>query len=112
MQLPIVPATYYAATGRPASARQVSDREPRPDILEVWEDNLCVCGADKVSDQLNNDGITMPRCSVERLMVDMGVGVAAHGYGPRSVTTNSSGRPTSSDAASRPRHRTSCGSLI
>jgi putative transposase len=41
--------------------------------LEVWENNLCVYGADKVWDQLNKDGICVQRCTVERLMADMGL---------------------------------------
>ena len=72
-QLPIAPATYYAARNRPPSARQIRDCGLRPDILEVWENNLCVYGADKVWDQLNKDGITVARCTVERLMADMGL---------------------------------------
>jgi putative transposase len=72
-QLPIAPATYYAARTRPPSARQVRDRGLRPDILKVWEKNLCVYGADKVWDQLNKDGICVARCTVERLMADMGL---------------------------------------
>ncbi len=72
-QLPIAPATYYAARNRAPSAREVRDHELRPEILEVWEQNLCVYGADKVWDQLNKDGITVARCTVERLMQDMGL---------------------------------------
>jgi putative transposase len=72
-QLPIAPATYYAARTRPPSPREVRDRELRPDILKVWENNLCVYGADKVWDQLNKDGICVARCTVERLMADMGL---------------------------------------
>jgi putative transposase len=72
-QLPIAPATYYAARTRPPSPRKVRDRELRPKILKVWEKNLCVYGADKVWDQLNKDGIRVARCTVERLMADMGL---------------------------------------
>jgi len=72
-QLPIASATYYAAKGRAPSARQIRDRQLRPEILEVWEKNLCVYGADKVWDQLNKDGIAVARCTIERLMADMGL---------------------------------------
>jgi putative transposase len=71
--LPIAPATYHAAKGRVPSARRVRDEALRPEILRVWEENLCVYGADKVWDQLNKDGITVARCTVERLMADMGL---------------------------------------
>jgi len=72
-QLPIAPATYYAARKRAPSARQVRDTQLRPEILRVFEQNLCVYGADKVWDQLGKDGIGVARCTVERLMADMGL---------------------------------------
>ncbi len=39
----------------------------------MWEQNLAVYGADKVWDQLNKDRIRVARCTVERLMADMGL---------------------------------------
>ncbi len=72
-QLPIAPATYYAARGRAPSARTLRDRQLCPEILRVFEENLCVYGADKVWDQLNKDGISVARCTVERLMAVMGL---------------------------------------
>jgi putative transposase len=71
--LPIAPSTYHAAKQRPPSARALRDAELRPEILRVWEQNLSVYGADKVWDQLNKDGIGVARCTVERLMRDMGL---------------------------------------
>ena len=38
------------------------------DIERVWNDNLQVYGADKVWQQLKREGITVARCTVERLM--------------------------------------------
>lgn len=71
--LGIAPSTYHAAKKRPPSARSVRDAELRPQILRVWEQNLAVYGADKVWDQLNKDGVRVARCTVERLMADMGL---------------------------------------
>jgi putative transposase len=71
--LPIAPSTYHAAKTRPPSTRSLRDAELRPEILRVWEQNLSVYGADKVWDQLNRDGIRVARCTVERLMRDMGL---------------------------------------
>jgi putative transposase len=71
--LQIAPSTYHAAQRRPPSARRLRDAELRPEILRVWEQNLSVYGADKVWDQLNKDGIHVARCTVERLMRDMGL---------------------------------------
>ena len=71
--LGIAPSTYHAAKTRPPSARAIRDAVLRPEIRRVWEDNLSVYGADKVWDQLNKDGIGVARCTVERLMADMGL---------------------------------------
>ena len=71
--LGIAPSTYHASKTRPPSARAVRDAELKPKILEVWEDNLSVYGADKIWDQLNKDGTTVARCTVERLMADLGL---------------------------------------
>ncbi len=58
---------------RAPSARALRDAELKPDVLRVWEQNLSVYGADKVWDQLNKDGIRVARCTVERLMSDLGL---------------------------------------
>jgi putative transposase len=71
--LGIAPSTYHAAKKRPPSARAICDGELRPEILRVWEQNLSVYGADKIWDQLNKDGVAVARCTVERLMRDMGL---------------------------------------
>ncbi len=71
--LPIAPSTYHAAKQRPPSPRAIRDAELRPEILRVWEQNLSVYGADKVWDRLNRDGIGVARCTVERLMRDLGL---------------------------------------
>ncbi len=72
--LGIAPSTYHAAKKRAPSARAVRDVELRPQILRVWEQNLAVYGADKVWHHLNHeDGVRVARCTVERLMADMGL---------------------------------------
>jgi putative transposase len=71
--LGIAPQTYHAAKARPPSARAVRDGELKPVILKMWEDNLSVYGADKIWDQLNKDGVRVARCTVERLMGQLGI---------------------------------------
>ena len=71
--LRIAPSTYHAGKRRPPSARRLRNAELRPEILRVWEQNLSVYGADKIWDQLNKDGTRVARCTVERLMRDMGL---------------------------------------
>ena len=62
------PATYYTASTRPASAREVRDQELKPQIQRVWNENFRVHGGDKVSAQLRREGFPVARCTVERLM--------------------------------------------
>jgi putative transposase len=72
--LQIAPSTYHAAKSRPPSPRTVRDAELRPEVLRVGEQNLAVYGADKVWHHLNHeDGIVVARCTVERLMRDLGL---------------------------------------
>jgi transposase InsO family protein len=44
-----------------------------PQIQRVWQANMQVYGADKVWHQLNREGIGVARCTVERLMRQMGL---------------------------------------
>ena len=44
-----------------------------PHIERVWKANLQVYGADKVWKQMNREGITVARCTVERLMKRLGL---------------------------------------
>jgi transposase InsO family protein len=72
-QLPIAPSTYYAAKSRPPSARAVRDKGLKPEIQRVHRDNFGVYGARKVWLQLGREGIPVARCTVARLMSDLGL---------------------------------------
>ena len=67
------PSTYYAARSRPPSARKLHDEELKAEIARVHEENRRVYGADKVWTQLNREGIKVARCTVERLMRELGI---------------------------------------
>jgi putative transposase len=71
--LHFAPATYYAATGRPASARSLRDDELKDEITRVWDEHRRVYGADKVWAQLRREGLKVARCTVERLMRALGI---------------------------------------
>jgi putative transposase len=71
--LPFAPATYYSAMTRSPSARKTRDDQLKPDIQRVWEENRRVYGADKVWAQLKREGQSVARCTVERLMRDLGL---------------------------------------
>ena len=83
--LQIAPSSYYAAVGRPPSARQRRDEVLKPAIRRVWEEHRRVYGADKVWAQLNREGTRVARCTVERLMRELGLRGVVRGR--RSVRT-------------------------
>jgi putative transposase len=71
--LQIAPSSYYAAVSRPASARAQRDAALQVAIRRVWDEHRQVYGADKVWAQLNREGTRVARCTVERLMRELGL---------------------------------------
>jgi putative transposase len=84
--LEIAPSTYYAARTRPASQRAVRDKQLKVEIKRVYEENRCVYGADKLWAQLNREGTAVARCTVERLMRQLGLRGATRGRGWTTTT--------------------------
>ena len=85
--LPIAPSTYYEGKARetdhrrlPARARR--DGELREQIGRVWKENFGVYGVRKVWRQLNREGVVAARCTVARLMRELGL--RGRGAGPAS----------------------------
>ena len=85
------PSTYYAAKKREQamSAREKLDEYLKGEIRRVWEDRRKgrrVYGARKVWRQLHREGVQVARCTVERLMREMGIaGVSARRKKPRTT---------------------------
>jgi putative transposase len=71
--LQVAPSSYYAAITRPASARRRRDEELKAAIRRVWDEHRQVYGADKVWAQLKREGAPVARCTVERLMRELGL---------------------------------------
>ena len=93
-QLPIAPSTYYAAKSRPPSARAVRDEGLKPEIQRVHRDNFGVYGARKVWLQLGREGIPVARCTVSRLMSDLGLrGVRRGAFKVTTTSDDNSLRP-------------------
>ena len=84
--LQFAPSTYYAARKRPSSNRQVRDEELKPEIKKVHKDNFSVYGARKVWCQLHREGTIVARCTVERLMGDLGLEGRRRGKKHRTTT--------------------------
>ncbi|MEU6709093.1 IS3 family transposase [Streptomyces wuyuanensis] len=83
----IAPSTYYAHHKRQTApaARTVRDTELKERISEVFETNYRVYGARKIWHELNRQGHVVARCTVERLMRELGItGVVC---GKRVITT-------------------------
>jgi len=98
-QLPIAPATYYEHKRQERepqrrAARAHSDKALRREIQRVFDDNYQVYGARKVWRQLNREGHRVARCTVERLMAEMGLEGATRGATKRTTIAD--------DTAQRP----------
>src|SRR5690554_6375789 len=82
--LPIAPSTYYAHKARerdPAlrSLRARRDEVLRGEIRRIWTENFEVYGARKVWRPLGREGRRVARCTVERLMRELGLRGAVRG---------------------------------
>jgi putative transposase len=84
--LPIAPSTYHAAKRRPLSARALRDEELKAEIRRVHAEHFGVYGARKVWRQLHREGIAVARCTVERLLRELGLRGAVRGKTRRTTT--------------------------
>ncbi|SPJ25814.1 hypothetical protein PAA8504_03666 [Palleronia abyssalis] len=115
--LPIAPSTYYEQKAIARDPSRASKRVRRDDALRekirrVWSDNRGLYGARKVWHVLRREGVAqadgapmtaVARCTVERLMREMGLqGVVR---GKKVITTNpDAARPCPDDKVNRAFH--------
>jgi putative transposase len=91
--LQVAPSSYYAAITRPPSTRAVRDEDLKVAIRRVWDEHRQVYGADKVWVQLRREGLRVARCTVERLMRDLGIqGVVRGKTGVRTTVGDEASR--------------------
>jgi putative transposase len=83
--LQVAPYTYYAAKRRRLCQRQVRDQALKLQIRRVHADNYGVYGARKVWRQLHREGVPVARCTVERLMREMGLAGRTRGAKRRTT---------------------------
>jgi len=101
---PIAPSTYYDTKGRPPSARARRDERLKAAISRVHQDNYGVYGARKVWLALNRQGTPVARCTVERLMRELGLAGARRGKRRRTTVADpAAARPA--DLVQRQFHR-------
>ena len=91
--LPIAPSTYHAHVARGAdpakrSARAKGDAALKPEVRRVFDDNFQVYGVRKVWRQLRRENHEVARCTVERLMRDMGLQGAIRGKPVRTTVSD------------------------
>ena len=93
--LPIAPSTYRAhAAGRAdpdrVSAREKRDAVLREEIGRVFEENFGVYGVRKVWRQLKREGMDVARCTVARLMRQIGLQGAVRGKSVKTTVSDHS----------------------
>jgi putative transposase len=97
----IAPNTYWAAKSRGPSKRAQRDAELIPEIQRVYDSNMFVYGADKIWTQLNNEGTRVARCTIERLMRQMGLTGARRGKTWTTTTDSDHGFDRPADLVDR-----------
>jgi len=93
--LPIAPSTYYdhiAKRHHPETAAPRVQRDAilRPEIKRVFNDNHKVYGAEKVWRQMQREGFDVARCTIERLMKDIGLQGVRRGKKVRTTAPDTS----------------------
>jgi putative transposase len=103
--LPIAPSTYYRHAARRADPTSLPERAKRDERLKievqrVFEENFSVYGARKVWRQLQREGFDVARCTVARLMRQMGLAGAVRGK-PVKTTVSDKAAPCPRDHVNR-----------
>ena len=106
--LPIAPSTYrerMAQRRDPTrlSARARRDRALKPEIARVFAENFAVYGARKVWRQMRRERFEVARCTVERLMAELGLQGVIRGK-PVRTTISDKASPCPLDHVNRQFH--------
>jgi transposase InsO family protein len=106
--LPIAPSTSHAHVAKRAdparlSARARRDAALKPEIARVFAQNFEVYGVRKVWRQMAREGFTVARCTVERLMQDLGLQGVIRGK-PVRTTVQDKAAPCPLDHVNRVFH--------
>ena len=106
--LPIAPSTYHERVAQRQdhsrlSERAKRDRDLKPEIARVFAENFAVYGVRKVWRQLVREGFSVARCTVERLMREMGLQGVIRGK-PVRTTISDKAAPCPLDHVNRQFH--------
>lgn len=91
--LPIAPSTYHERVAQRRDLERLSDRVRRdqdlkPEVVRVFAENFGVYGVRKVWRQMNREGFAVARCTIARLMRDLGLQGVIRGKPVRTTTSN------------------------
>jgi putative transposase len=91
--LPIAPSTYHERVRQRRDSSRLSVRARRDlamksEVQRVFDANFGVYGVRKVWRQLNREGFDVARCTVERLMREMGLAGVIRGKSVRTTVSN------------------------
>ena len=97
--LPIAPSSYHDHIAKRADPERLSARAKRdlmlkPEIERVFTENFEVYGARKVWRQLNRESIPVARCTVERLMSELGLQGVIRGKRIRTTVQRATAVPS------------------
>ena len=91
--LPIAPSTYYGHNARESDPGRLPPRLQRDALLQseierVWNENLQVYAARKIWLQLKREEVAVARCTVRRLMREVGLKGTVRGRRTKTTFSN------------------------
>jgi putative transposase len=106
--LPVAPSTYHEHVAQrrdPArlSARAQRDEALKPEVMRVFAENFSVYGVRKVWRQMQREGFDVARCTVQRLMRELGLRGVIRGK-PVRITISDKAAPCPLDHVNRQFH--------
>src|SRR6266567_379365 len=103
--LEIAPSAYHERVRKRREPQRRSAREQRddvlkPEILRVFNENFEVYGVRKIWRQMRREGFSVARCTIERLMRDLGLQGVIRGK-PKRTTVSDKSAPCPLDRVNR-----------
>jgi transposase InsO family protein len=91
--LPIAASTYHERVAQRRDPERLSirarrDQDLKAEVVRVFAENFGVYGVRKVWRQMNREGFAVARCTVERLMRDLGLQGVIRGKPVRTTISN------------------------
>ena len=106
--LPVAPSTYHEHVAQRRDPSRLSSRAQRdetlkPEVMRVFAENFSVYGVRKVWRQMQREGFDVARCTVQRLMRELGLQGVIRGK-PVRTTISDKAAPCPLDHVNRQFH--------